>query len=95
MSFNVASAANNSHARGDRDHPICRAVEKQQVFIRIDCKATRIYDEIIIVECSAQGRGFRLARLDFVKRAQLQNVLAVGTLLRAAVSRTVQASLDL
>src|ERR1700739_945647 len=55
QAFNRASVANNEPLRGDRQDPIRPTVEEQQVFLRIDGKATRIGNAIVINKGSAQA----------------------------------------
>src|ERR1700722_16375475 len=48
QAFNPASVANNVSLRGDRQDAVGPTIQEQQVFLRIDGKATRIGDAIVI-----------------------------------------------
>src|ERR1700722_17301393 len=55
QAFNPASVANNEPLRRDRQDAVSPTVQEQQVFLRIDGKATRIGNAIVINKGSAQA----------------------------------------
>src|ERR1700722_13372879 len=55
QAFNPASVANNEPLRGDRQDAVGPTVQEQQVFLRIDGKATRIGNAIVMNKGSAQA----------------------------------------
>src|SRR3984957_13182288 len=55
QAFNPASVANNEPLRGDRKDAVGPTVQEQQVFLRIDRKATRIGNAIVMNKGSAQA----------------------------------------
>src|SRR5580704_16483304 len=55
QAFNPASVANNEPLRGDSEDAVGPTVQEQQIFLRIDGKATRIGNAIVINKGSAQA----------------------------------------